>query len=78
MQINVTSVHTLIPTINHYRFAHQFLTIIRSYRQGSNITFNTVSLPSIHDCVPPDFRPAALTSPTLLQSLFGVRSGGAE
>lgn len=37
MQINVSSVHLLIPTINHYRLAHQFLAIIRSYRQGCNI-----------------------------------------
>lgn len=38
----------LIPTINHYRLAHQFLDIIRSYRQGCNIILNTVSLPSIY------------------------------
>lgn len=47
MQINVSNVHLLIPTINHYRLAHQFLDIIRSYRQGCNIILNTVSLPSI-------------------------------
>lgn len=48
MQINVSNVHLLIPTINHYRLAHQFLNIIRSYRQGCNIILNTVSLPSIY------------------------------
>lgn len=41
MQINVSNAHLPLPTINHYRLAHQFLNIIRSYRHGCNIILNT-------------------------------------
>lgn len=77
MQINVSSVHLLIPTINHNRSAHQLLATIRSYRQGCNIILKY--------CVTTLRRTAGihktralllLLSVTLLLLLFGVRSGG--
>lgn len=43
MQIDVSNAHLPLPTINHDRLAHQFLNIIRSYRQGCNIIFNTAT-----------------------------------
>lgn len=43
---SVLALRTCASPINHYRLAHWFLTIIRSYRQGCNIILNTVSPPS--------------------------------
>lgn len=76
MQINVISVQLLIPTINHHRLAHQFLAIIRSYRQGCNIILNTVSLPSIDSWHHRTLALLLSLPATLLPLLFGVRSGG--
>lgn len=76
MQINVSNVHLLIPTINHYRLAHQFLTIIRSYRQGCNIILNSVSLPSIYSWHHKTLALLLLLPTILFLLLFGVRSGG--
>lgn len=47
MQISVSHADLRIPAINHYRLAHWFLAILRSYRQGCNIILNTLSPPSI-------------------------------
>lgn len=75
MQINVSNVHLLIPTINHYRLAHQFLAIIRNYRQSCNIILNTVSLPSLYSWHHKTPAPLLLLPTTLLLLLFGVTSG---
>lgn len=77
MQINVSSVHLLIPAINHYRLAHQFLAIIRSYRQGCNIILK-YCVTALHRTAGFHGTPAPplLLSATLLLLLFGVRSGG--
>lgn len=76
MQINVSSAHSLIPTINHYRLAHQFLAIIRSYRQGCNIILKyCVTTP--HSTAGTHETPALplLLWATRLLLLSGVRSG---
>lgn len=77
MQINVSSVHLLIPTINHYRLAHQFLAIIRSYRQGCNIILKyCVTTLRITAGIHSTPTPQLLRLATLLPLLLGVGSGG--